>query len=60
MIDIAPGFGVRPAVSSRRQVKIPVIFPVERELAKIGRSGAPIAGRAVVAGEGFEPPTLGL
>ena len=38
----------------------PVTFPVERELGNNGRAALPIADCGVVAGEGFEPPTLGL
>jgi hypothetical protein len=58
--DFTIVFRGRPAVLGPRPGKIPVIFPVERELDIMGHPALPIADCAVVAGEGFEPPTLGL
>jgi hypothetical protein len=59
-VDLTVAFGGRPVVLGLWRVKIPVIFPVERELGNMGRPALPIADCEVVAGEGFEPPTLGL
>lgn len=59
-IDFAVSFGGLPAILGRGGGNIPVIFPVARELGKLERTALPIADCGVVAGEGFEAPTLGL